>query len=114
MRSIVEQGWGLQRDLRFAVAMGALASATLLSGCVTNYQDFNQDSASNSKFETDKQHCRLQASDALDLADQQMERFEDGSDEEIIGAGLAAMLSGSDEQRKIYNRCMTEAGFEKR
>jgi hypothetical protein len=82
----------------------------LLVGCAVK-REFSMGSKSSTQFENDKAECERQAAAEIARADAQAEALENGSNEQMVGAGLGAMLVGADEGAGAYNKCMRYKGY---
>ena len=82
----------------------------VLPACAERDQ-FKPGYASRSVFEADKSSCLIVAARDADLADQQLERYEQASESAMAGAALSAMLVGDQQSNRAYKRCMTAKGY---
>jgi len=82
----------------------------ILPSCVER-DLFKPGYASRSVFEADKSSCLIVAARDADLADQQLERYEQASESAMAGAALSAMLVGGQRSNRAYKRCMTAKGY---
>ena len=85
-----------------------------LAGCASKYPEFDIGSAQIVRFEADVAECKLLASEADAWADTQAERFESGSDAEILASVLASSLATNTLEIHYYSSCMKERGYDLR
>lgn len=91
-----------------------LGAALMLgaSGCAS-YPRFSHSEADASRYVWDDANCRAQAEQLDEAYDQAAERYDSGSDEEMIGGVLGASLAEKAAKRKAYVKCMKMAGYKK-
>lgn len=100
------------RNSHPSLTMAALLCATVaLSGCAGGRHVFQQGNMSGSQYQRDARSCEQQADGSVATNENYAERYENGSDTEIIGAGLGAMLATADRGAGRYNRCMRNKGY---
>lgn len=87
-----------------------LSICLVLPSCVER-DLFEPGYASRSVFEADKSSCLIVAARDADLADQQLERYEQASEGAMVGAALSAMLVGGQRSNRAFKRCMTAKGY---
>lgn len=85
----------------------------VLGACTSSYPAFQPGSTPATKFEADASVCRGEAQAVADAEVGRAERYDDGSDAEIIGAGLGAMLASNSAAKQQYRACMQARGYNK-
>lgn len=87
-----------------------IVAAALVSACAQSLEFRPHDG--REAFERDVATCRMLASQRLDSAGFESERFVDSENSnEAIGGSIASMVIGEREAAKAYNRCMLEQGY---
>lgn len=96
---------------RPSLAIAALlCAAVALGGCASRHI-FQQGNRPESQYQSDVRYCQQRAEGRVASAENYAERYENGSDSEIIGAGIGAMLATADRGAGHYNRCMKQMGY---
>jgi hypothetical protein len=85
---------------------------TGVGGCAA-YPQFEHSRTSRSEYLQAVIVCRAKAEQLNGAYDQEAERYEAGSDEEMIGGAIGASLSEKLAKREIYLKCMKAAGYKK-
>lgn len=93
----------------FAAAL-TLGVAFSLEACARP-PAFDQGITASEAFAADRRDCLAAASGKAAAAEAQAERYDSGSAGQIVGAGIAAMVAGAGEERRLYTRCMKAAGY---
>lgn len=95
---------------RTFIFAGALLCFVTVGGCV-DARVFQKGDGSETEFNAAKAYCKQQAGARLASIESQAERYDGGSDSQIIGAGLGIMLADASGTAAIYNQCMKRMGY---
>ena len=82
-----------------------------LSACATSFTPFQPGNKSAAEFDSDHSMCRSEAEVAANSATEQAERYDNGRDAEIIGAGLGGMIASAKAAKQQYRDCMRARGY---
>lgn len=82
-----------------------------LNGCAGDGARFAPGTRAAANFERDQANCRNAALQFDGAFDQQVDRYDNGSTGQMIGAGIGASIAEKIKKKKHYNNCMHERGY---
>lgn len=86
-------------------------TALALSACAISSAPFQPSNRFTAEFVSDDSMCRREAEVAANSATEQAERYDNGRDAEIIGAGLGGLMASAKAAKQQYRGCMRARGY---